>query len=218
MYCLALVSVKTSTLTAHCLCIQQDWVLWHCVWIRCRAQDQSPQCSGCNRQHWCTARSLPQNQVSTDLSLTTINTAQQNCKLTNYGCLWVVCLWQSFSSLYRLNRASQTYLFPIHLTDQILPSAVFYATVGPLAIYLAVQKLIIMPYVQAHKEQWVIIHNYCSETTHFPETPVFTLPQFLWWWRALTVWLFTGTWRNRRRILLQKLLAGSKRLKLLWVK
>uniref|UniRef100_A0A8C1XKU3 DnaJ (Hsp40) homolog, subfamily C, member 11b n=1 Tax=Cyprinus carpio TaxID=7962 RepID=A0A8C1XKU3_CYPCA len=48
---------------------------------------------------------------------------------------------------------SQTYLFPIHLTDQILPSAVFYATVGPLAIYLAVQKLIIMPYVRAQKEQ-----------------------------------------------------------------
>uniref|UniRef100_A0A9J7XFA6 DnaJ heat shock protein family (Hsp40) member C11 n=2 Tax=Cyprinus carpio TaxID=7962 RepID=A0A9J7XFA6_CYPCA len=32
-------------------------------------------------------------------------------------------------------------------------SAVFYATVGPLAIYLAVQKLIIMPYVRAQKEQ-----------------------------------------------------------------
>lgn len=114
------------------------------------------------------------------LDLTAISTAQQNSKL-NSSCLWVVYLWWSFSSLYRLNRASQTYLFPIHLTDQILPSAVFYATVGPLAIYLAVQKLIIMPYIQAQKEQWVIIHNNCSETAHFPETPVFTLPQFLWW-------------------------------------
>lgn len=85
----------------------------------------------------------------------------------------MVYLWQSFSSLYRLNRASQTYLFPIHLTDQILPSAVFYATVGPLAIYLAVQKLIIMPYVRAQKEQWVIIHNYCPETAHFPETRLY---------------------------------------------
>lgn len=55
----------------------------------------------------------------------------------------------------RLNRASQTYLFPIHLTDQLLPSAVFYATVGPLVMYLAVQKLIIIPYVRSQKEQYV---------------------------------------------------------------
>ncbi|KAF4093827.1 hypothetical protein AMELA_G00006170 [Ameiurus melas] len=33
---------------------------------------------------------------------------------------------QGVSLKIRLNRASQTYLFPIHLTDQILPSAVFY--------------------------------------------------------------------------------------------
>lgn len=55
----------------------------------------------------------------------------------------------------RLNRASQTYLFPIHLTDQLLPSAVFYATVGPLVIYLAVQKLVITPYMRSQKEQYV---------------------------------------------------------------
>ncbi|TRY87637.1 hypothetical protein DNTS_009337 [Danionella cerebrum] len=60
---------------------------------------------------------------------------------------------QGVSLKIRLSRASQTYLFPIHLTDQILPSAVFYATVGPLVIYLAIQKLIIMPYVRAQKEQ-----------------------------------------------------------------
>uniref|UniRef100_A0A8C7X1K4 DnaJ homolog subfamily C member 11 n=1 Tax=Oryzias sinensis TaxID=183150 RepID=A0A8C7X1K4_9TELE len=53
----------------------------------------------------------------------------------------------------KLNRASQTYFFPIHLTDQLLPSAVFYATVGPLVFYLAMQQLIIRPYVRAQKEQ-----------------------------------------------------------------
>lgn len=53
----------------------------------------------------------------------------------------------------RLNRASQTYFFPIHLTDQLMPSAVFYATVGPLVVYLALQQLIIRPYVRAQKEQ-----------------------------------------------------------------
>jgi len=59
----------------------------------------------------------------------------------------------SYLSVCRLNRASQTYFFPIHLTDQLLPSAVFYATVGPLVFYLAIQRLIIRPYVRAQKEQ-----------------------------------------------------------------
>lgn len=54
---------------------------------------------------------------------------------------------------HRLNRASQTYFFPIHLTDQLLPSAVFYATVGPLVIYLAMHRLIIKPYLRAQKEK-----------------------------------------------------------------
>lgn len=58
-------------------------------------------------------------------------------------------------SPYRLARASQTYLFPIHLTDHLLPSAVFYATVGPLLVYMAVHRLIIIPYTQAQKEQSV---------------------------------------------------------------
>ncbi|TRY56603.1 hypothetical protein DNTS_003516 [Danionella cerebrum] len=53
----------------------------------------------------------------------------------------------------KLNRASQTYLFPIHLTEQLLPSAVFYATVGPLVFYLAIQRLVIKPYLRAQQEQ-----------------------------------------------------------------
>uniref|UniRef100_A0A8D3DK20 DnaJ homolog subfamily C member 11 n=1 Tax=Scophthalmus maximus TaxID=52904 RepID=A0A8D3DK20_SCOMX len=48
----------------------------------------------------------------------------------------------------KLARASQTYLFPVHLTDQLLPSAVFYATVGPLLVYMAIHRLIIIPYSQ----------------------------------------------------------------------
>uniref|UniRef100_A0A673CDA9 DnaJ homolog subfamily C member 11 n=1 Tax=Sphaeramia orbicularis TaxID=375764 RepID=A0A673CDA9_9TELE len=60
---------------------------------------------------------------------------------------------QGVSLKIKLNRASQTYFFPIHLTDQLLPSAVFYATVGPLVFYLAIQQLIIRPYVRAQKEQ-----------------------------------------------------------------
>uniref|UniRef100_A0AAX7SKE7 DnaJ homolog subfamily C member 11 n=1 Tax=Astatotilapia calliptera TaxID=8154 RepID=A0AAX7SKE7_ASTCA len=52
----------------------------------------------------------------------------------------------------KLARANQTYLFPVHLTDQLLPSAVFYATVGPLLVYMAVHRLIVIPYTQAQKE------------------------------------------------------------------
>uniref|UniRef100_A0A8C1HXG8 DnaJ (Hsp40) homolog, subfamily C, member 11a n=1 Tax=Cyprinus carpio carpio TaxID=630221 RepID=A0A8C1HXG8_CYPCA len=48
---------------------------------------------------------------------------------------------------------SDTYLFPIHLTDQLLPSAIFYATVGPLVFYLAIQRLVIRPYLRAQQEQ-----------------------------------------------------------------
>nr|XP_038966376.1 dnaJ homolog subfamily C member 11 isoform X1 [Rattus norvegicus] len=60
---------------------------------------------------------------------------------------------QGVSLKVKLNRASQTYFFPIHLTDQLLPSAVFYATVGPLVVYLAVHRLIIRPYLRAQKEK-----------------------------------------------------------------
>uniref|UniRef100_A0A8C1R588 DnaJ homolog subfamily C member 11 n=1 Tax=Cyprinus carpio TaxID=7962 RepID=A0A8C1R588_CYPCA len=60
---------------------------------------------------------------------------------------------QGVSLKIKLNRASQTYFFPIHLTDQLLPSAVFYATVGPLVFYLAIQRLVIRPYVRAQQEQ-----------------------------------------------------------------
>uniref|UniRef100_A0A8C6XWH6 DnaJ homolog subfamily C member 11 n=1 Tax=Naja naja TaxID=35670 RepID=A0A8C6XWH6_NAJNA len=60
---------------------------------------------------------------------------------------------QGVSLKIKLNRASQTYFFPIHLTDQLLPSAVFYATAGPLVFYFAMDRLIIQPYLRAQKEK-----------------------------------------------------------------
>lgn len=69
--------------------------------------------------------------------------------LTLYVCISVLV------SQCRLARASQTYLFPVHLTDQLLPSAVFYATVGPLLVYMAIHRLIIIPYTRAQKEESV---------------------------------------------------------------
>lgn len=70
-------------------------------------------------------------------------------------------------SFFRLARASQTYLFPIHLTDQLLPSAVFYATAGPLLVYMAVHRLIIVPYTRAQKEESV----HLDFTSSFNVTP-----------------------------------------------
>uniref|UniRef100_UPI00398F2C1F dnaJ homolog subfamily C member 11 isoform X1 n=3 Tax=Pristiophorus japonicus TaxID=55135 RepID=UPI00398F2C1F len=60
---------------------------------------------------------------------------------------------QGVSLKIKLNRASQTYFFPIHLTDQLLPSAIFYATIGPLVIYFAMHRLVIKPYLQVQKEK-----------------------------------------------------------------
>ncbi|KAM3878202.1 dnaJ homolog subfamily C member 11 [Diretmus argenteus] len=64
----------------------------------------------------------------------------------------------------RLARASQTYLFPVHLTDQLLPSAVFYATVGPLLVYMVVHRLIVIPYTQAQKKQELELQRKSSAT------------------------------------------------------
>ncbi|XP_051269960.1 dnaJ homolog subfamily C member 11 [Dicentrarchus labrax] len=64
----------------------------------------------------------------------------------------------------KLARASQTYLFPVHLTDQLLPSAVFYATVGPLLLYMAIHRLVIIPYTQAQKEQELELQRKSSAT------------------------------------------------------
>lgn len=78
-----------------------------------------------------------------------------SCRLlshfTTVQCLCILVL----VSQCRLARASQTYLFPVHLTDQLLPSAVFYATVGPLLVYMAIHRLVIIPYTQAQKEESV---------------------------------------------------------------
>ncbi|XP_024282956.1 dnaJ homolog subfamily C member 11 [Oncorhynchus tshawytscha] len=63
----------------------------------------------------------------------------------------------------RLARANQTYLFPVHLTDQLLPSAVFYATVGPLLVYMAIHRLVIIPYTCSQKQQDLELQRKSSE-------------------------------------------------------
>lgn len=42
-------------------------------------------------------------------------------------------------------RGNQTYVFPIHLAEDIVPAAVFYATVTPVLTYFVIKKVIIDP-------------------------------------------------------------------------
>lgn len=53
----------------------------------------------------------------------------------------------------KFTRANQTYLFPIHLCDDILPSPIFYATVTPLITYFIIRKLVVDPYVREREER-----------------------------------------------------------------
>jgi DnaJ homolog subfamily C member 11 len=45
----------------------------------------------------------------------------------------------------KIIRSTQSYIFPIHLSEDIIPAAVFYATVTPLLVYFVVKKTIIEP-------------------------------------------------------------------------
>ncbi|XP_043280850.1 dnaJ homolog subfamily C member 11 [Venturia canescens] len=53
----------------------------------------------------------------------------------------------------KLIRASQTYIFPILLCDEILPAPVFYATVTPLVTWTIVKKFIVDPIVKERQER-----------------------------------------------------------------
>jgi len=54
---------------------------------------------------------------------------------------------------FRLNRGSQTFVFPIRLSENISPSAIFYGTFVPFAAYFLVKKLIVDPYLRQQKEK-----------------------------------------------------------------
>lgn len=48
-------------------------------------------------------------------------------------------------STFRLIRSSQSYIFPIHLSEEIVPAAIFYATFTPLVVWFVVKKTILEP-------------------------------------------------------------------------
>ena len=46
----------------------------------------------------------------------------------------------------QVDRASQTYNFPVHLSDEIIVQPILYGTVTPLIIWYAYKKLILDPW------------------------------------------------------------------------
>lgn len=59
---------------------------------------------------------------------------------------------QYVTSASRLHRASQTYGTTILLCEEILPAPVIYGTMVPLISWLALQKLVIQPYLRQRKQ------------------------------------------------------------------
>ncbi|XP_037284493.2 dnaJ homolog subfamily C member 11 [Rhipicephalus microplus] len=53
----------------------------------------------------------------------------------------------------RLNRATQSFVFPIFLSEEPLPSAIFYGTVTPLVAWYILQTFVIVPYTQRQKQR-----------------------------------------------------------------
>lgn len=54
--------------------------------------------------------------------------------------------------IFRLTRASQVYNFPINLSEEINPAAIFYGTVVPVAVFWVVKMLIVNPFLKMEKE------------------------------------------------------------------
>ncbi|KAJ8970872.1 hypothetical protein NQ314_000997, partial [Rhamnusium bicolor] len=55
----------------------------------------------------------------------------------------------------RLTRSTQTYSFPIHLCEEIMPAPIFYATVVPLVVYVVVKKGLVEPLLREEKSKKV---------------------------------------------------------------
>ena len=62
-------------------------------------------------------------------------------------------MFAPFFFFFRVYRGSQTFLFPIHLSESLSPSAIVYGTLIPIATYFVVKKMIIDPFLKQQKEQ-----------------------------------------------------------------
>ncbi|GAB1602234.1 dnaJ homolog subfamily C member 11-like isoform X1 [Argonauta hians] len=77
-------------------------------------------------------------------------------KITEYstlGATMLVGVPTGVTLRVKLSRGRQTFLFPIHLSDHLMPSAIFYGTAIPFMLYHAVKILIVKPYLQEQKKR-----------------------------------------------------------------
>jgi DnaJ family protein C protein 11 len=56
----------------------------------------------------------------------------------------------TFCSLFR---GGQTFVFPIQLSEDLIPQAVFYGTVVPLVLYFGIKVLIVRPFLKEQEEE-----------------------------------------------------------------
>jgi DnaJ homolog subfamily C member 11 len=57
-------------------------------------------------------------------------------------------------------RGSQQFIFPIHLSNEVIPSAIFYGTVTPLVVYFVVKRLVLDPYQKNKEEKYLHSFKY----------------------------------------------------------
>ncbi len=65
---------------------------------------------------------------------------------SSLGCTMVVGYPVGVTCRLKLTRSNQTYLFPFHLSDEILLQPIFYGTIAPVVAWLSIKKLIVEPY------------------------------------------------------------------------
>ncbi|XP_075212774.1 dnaJ homolog subfamily C member 11 [Lycorma delicatula] len=53
----------------------------------------------------------------------------------------------------KLTRANQSYILPIHVCEEVMPSPIFYSTFAPLILYYVVKKLIVDPVVAEQEKR-----------------------------------------------------------------
>jgi hypothetical protein len=53
----------------------------------------------------------------------------------------------------RLERGSQNFIVPIHLSNELVPSAIFYGSLAPIVVYYVAKKLLVEPYLKEKEEE-----------------------------------------------------------------
>lgn len=69
------------------------------------------------------------------------------------GATMVIGIPTGITLKLRLNRATQSYVFPIFLSEEPLPIAIFYGTVTPLVAWYILQTFVIVPYRVRQKQR-----------------------------------------------------------------